>query len=132
MSGKGLPSHLPTNALRRAARRFEDGASKYGLHNWRKGIPLSRYVDGLNRHLWAFLDGETDEDHLGAITWNALCMSETYDMIGEGKLPQGLNDLPDHKEQLAEQPSSNLSNEMNKIEQRYGEQPSELYNDYSK
>ena len=95
-NGKGLPSFIPTRALMRVSKRFEDGAGKYGVHNWRKGIPLSRYVDSLNRHLWAFMQGDTTEDHLGAITWNAMCLSETYDLISEGKLPDNLNDLPEH------------------------------------
>jgi len=96
--GKGLPSHLPTRALFRASRRFEDGAAKYTAHNWRKGIPLSRYIDSLNRHTWLFMQGDTSEDHLGAISWNALCLSETFDLISEGKLPESLNDLPEHQQ----------------------------------
>ena len=96
--GKGLPSHLPTRALLRASKRFEDGAAKYDAHNWRKGIPLSRYIDSLNRHTWLFMQGDTSEDHLGAISWNALCLSETFDLISEGKLPQSLNDLPEHQQ----------------------------------
>jgi len=96
--GKGVPSHLPTRALLRASRRFEDGAAKYDAHNWRKGIPLSRYIDSLNRHTWLFMQGDTSEDHLGAITWNSLCLSETFDLISEGKLPQSLNDLPEHQQ----------------------------------
>ena len=96
--GKGFPSHLPTRALLRASKRFEDGAAKYDAHNWRKGIPLSRYIDSLNRHTWLFMQGDTSEDHLGAISWNALCLSETFDLISEGKLPQSLNDLPEHQQ----------------------------------
>jgi hypothetical protein len=95
--GKGVPSHLPTRALMRASKRFEDGAIKYDAHNWRKGIPLSRYVDSLNRHLWAFMQGDTSEDHAGAIVWNAMCLSETYDLMAEDKLPKSLNDLPEHQ-----------------------------------
>ena len=94
--GKGVPSHLPTRALMRASRRFEDGAVKYDAHNWRKGIPLSRYIDSLNRHTWLFMQGDTSEDHLGAIIWNSLCLSETFDLISGGKLPESLNDLPEH------------------------------------
>ena len=96
--GKGFPSHLPTRALLRASKRFEDGAAKYDAHNWRKGIPLSRYIDSLNRHTWLFMQGDTSEDHLGAISWNALCLSETFDLISEGKLPESLNDLPEHQQ----------------------------------
>ena len=61
MQGKGLPSMIPTLAIMAMARRFEDGASKYGPDNWRKGIPLSRYCDAAYRHLMACRDGKTDE-----------------------------------------------------------------------
>ena len=95
-AGKGRPSLIPTSSLIRLSKRFEDGAEKYGVDNWRKGIPLSRYIDSTNRHLWAFQQGDASEDHLGAIMWNAVAMSATYDLIIEGKLPPSLNDLPEH------------------------------------
>lgn len=93
MRGKGMPSCIPTSALRSVARRFEDGATKYGRDNWRKGIPLSRYVDSLYRHLWAYMENDTTEDHGGAIIWNAMCLVETRAMIDKGELPDDLNDL---------------------------------------
>lgn len=93
MKGKGCPSLLPIDALRAAAKRFEDGTEKYGRNNWQKGIPLSRYVDSLYRHLWQFMEGDTTEDHGGAIVWNAMCMVQTKQWISEGKLPKELNDL---------------------------------------
>ena len=93
MKGKGLPSLLPLDALRKASLRFEGGAEKYGRNNWQKGIPLSRYVDALYRHLWAFMEGEDDEDHGGAVIWNAMCLVQTKDWIEQGKLPKELNDL---------------------------------------
>mgnify|MGYP003647294364 FL=1 len=92
MRGKGMPSCIPTEALRAVAKRFEDGATKYGRDNWRKGIPLSRYVDSLYRHLWAYMDGDTSEDHGGAIIWNAMCLVETSERIKDGSLPAELND----------------------------------------
>ena len=92
MRGKGMPSCIPTEALRAVAKRFEDGATKYGRDNWRKGIPLSRYVDSLYRHLWAYMDGDTSEDHGGAIIWNAMCLVETSGRIKDGSLPAELND----------------------------------------
>lgn len=91
--GKGLPSAIPPRALMRLARRFEDGAAKYKRDNWKQGIPLSRYVDSLYRHLWAFMEGDATEDHLGAIIWNAVCLSETHDMIRNYELPEELEDI---------------------------------------
>ena len=93
MQGKGLPSMIPTVAIMAMARRFEDGASKYGPDNWRKGIPLSRYCDAAYRHLMACRDGKTDEDHFGAVLWNMACWLETKRLIKIGKLPKELDDL---------------------------------------
>lgn len=93
MSGKGMPSLIPIHALRAVARRFEDGATKYGRDNWRKGIPTSRYVDSLYRHLWQLMEGDTSEDHGGAVIWNAMCLVETKRLIETGELPSELNDL---------------------------------------
>ena len=38
MRGKGYPSMIPTVAIMAMARRFEDGATKYGRDNWKKGM----------------------------------------------------------------------------------------------
>ncbi len=91
--GKGIPSLIPIEALRAVSRRFEDGATKYGRDNWKKGIPLSRYVDSLYRHLWQFMEDDKTEDHAGAIIWNAMCLTQTKKWIEDGKLPSDLNDL---------------------------------------
>ena len=93
MSGKGCSSLIAIDALRAYFCRFEDGATKYGRDNWKKGIPLSRYVDSLYRHLWQFMEGDTSEDHGGAVIWNAMCLIQTEKWIAEGKLPNELNDL---------------------------------------
>ena len=91
--GKGIPSLIPVSALRSVAKRFEDGAYKYGRDNWKKGQPLSRYVDSINRHLWDYLDGCEKEDHLGAVIWNSMCLQQTDQWIKEGKLPKELRDI---------------------------------------
>lgn len=93
MTGKGLPSCIPPIAIRKMAKRFEDGSSKYGLFNWVKGIPLSRYVDSITRHMLDFQEGCTKEDHLGAVLWNAACLAWTEQAIKDGKLPKELDDL---------------------------------------
>lgn len=93
MEGKGMPSLLPISALRAASKRFEDGATKYGRDNWMKGIPLSRYIDSLYRHLWQFIEDDDKEDHAGAIIWNAMCLVQTDEWIKSGKLPKSLDDI---------------------------------------
>lgn len=92
MTGKGLPSLIPPEALRRLACRFEDGSLKYGRSNWQKGIPLSRYHDAIIRHTLAAAEGKTDEDHLGAVLWNAAAWIWTEDQIAAGALPAELDD----------------------------------------
>ena len=93
MEGKGLPSCIPPIAIRKMAKRFEDGAEKYSRHNWTKGIPLSRYVDAIFRHTLAMMEGREDEDHAGAVLWNAACFAWTEQAIKDGKLPVEIDDL---------------------------------------
>jgi len=103
--GKGLPAQIPPIAIRKLAQRYEDGASKYGLGNWMKGIPLSRYQDAITRHTLAAAEGQADEDHLGAVLWNAASWAWTEEEIKDGRLPKELDDLPfKSKSQLTEKP----------------------------
>lgn len=91
---KGRYDLLPVHAIHRLARHFENGARKYDADNWRKGIPLRRYMDSLLRHAFEFMGGKDDEDHLAAIIWNACCLLETQEMIKRGLLPEELGDFP--------------------------------------
>jgi hypothetical protein len=93
--GKGRYDLLPMFALFRLARVFEKGAIKYDADNWRKGIPLRRYLDSALRHICKFAEGHRDEDHAAQALWNIACLIETEHMIQTGQLPQSLNDLPD-------------------------------------
>ena len=65
------------------AKHFENGALKYGEHNWEKGIPISRYIDSALRHLMKDLAGETDEDHAAAFVWNCMCAAWTMEHLPE-------------------------------------------------
>lgn len=93
MKGKGIPSMIPTCAIMAMARRFEDGATKYGPDNWRKGIPLSRYCDAAYRHLMQCRDNDFSEDHFGAVMWNMACWLWTLNKIDSGELPAELDDI---------------------------------------
>lgn len=96
-TGKGHFHSIPPSALRRLAKRFEDGAKKYSKNNWMKGIALSHYQDSLLRHTLAWAEGDQSEDHVGAILWNAAAMDWTEQAIATGYLPSELNDLPYRK-----------------------------------
>jgi len=43
------------------------GARNYGPSNWEKGMPTEQYLESVDRHLAAYLDGDRSEDHLSAI-----------------------------------------------------------------
>ena len=60
------------------SKQYEDGANKYGEHNWEKGIPIHCYLDSGIRHLLKFLAGYTDEPHDRAFIWNMLGLIWTY------------------------------------------------------
>lgn len=56
---------------------FEEGAKKYGEHNWEKGLPLESYIDSATRHLMKHISGMTDERHDRAFIWNMLAYAYT-------------------------------------------------------
>jgi hypothetical protein len=93
-AGKGRFDLIPPYALYRLARHYENGAKKYGDHNWLKGQPVSRYLDSAIRHLFKYLGGFRDEDHLTAVAWNALAAVETLYRIEASMLPKTLDDVP--------------------------------------
>lgn len=82
---------IPTLALRRVADLYARGAAKYDDNNWQKGIPYSRCMASLERHLHAFKQGEPEEDHLAAVVWNALAIMHYQETARD----EELNDIPD-------------------------------------
>jgi hypothetical protein len=63
--------------LLEVSKHFEEGAKKYGEHNWQKGIPTHCYIDSAVRHYLKWLRGDTDEDHSRAFVWNIICCIST-------------------------------------------------------
>ena len=80
---------------------YTNGAKKYGDHTWKLGQPASRFFSSLERHTKAFAKGDTSEDHLAAIAWNAFALMhfEGHDWIA----PDGtnLNDLAPIRDQAS-------------------------------
>ena len=70
--GKGDMVSLPSSAILRLSKHYENGALKYGRWNYTKGIPVSSFLDSALRHLFKYLDGWDDEDHLSAAAFNIL------------------------------------------------------------
>lgn len=87
-SGKGRCDLLPMCVLLRLAKHYELGALKYTDRNWEKGIPTHSFADSALRHMFKYLDGQNDEDHLIAAIWNLCGLAWT-----EEKHPE-LQDIP--------------------------------------
>lgn len=83
---------IPDLMLNRLGGLFYRGAIKYSDNNWQKGIPLSRVYESLLRHTFMWAAGDTSEDHLAAIIWNATVLMWIEHMIMRGKLPSTLGD----------------------------------------
>ena len=74
------------------SKHFEEGAKKYGEHNWQKGLPATCYVDSAVRHYLKWLRGDKDEPHDRAFVWNILCCIWTCENKPE------LNDYKENKD----------------------------------
>ena len=70
--GKGDMFSLPAAAIIRLSKHYEQGAKKYTRLNYQKGIPVSAFMDSALRHIFKYLDGWDDEDHLSAAAFNVL------------------------------------------------------------
>lgn len=70
------------------------GAIRYADRNWERGLPVSRYLSSLLRHLVKWERDEADEDHAAAIVFNVMGIIFTRDMVKKGVLPAELDDWP--------------------------------------
>ena len=76
------------------------GAKKYQARNWDAGMPISRCIASLERHLMAYKKGWTDEDHMAAIRTNSGFILHYEEMIKAGLLPKELDDMPKYEQQI--------------------------------
>lgn len=86
--GKGDMVSIPWEAILRLSVHYENGAKKYERWNYRKGIPVSSFIDSACRHLAKYQCGMDDEDHLAAAAFNVLGA-----MLMENTMPEMI-DLP--------------------------------------
>lgn len=86
--GKGRCDLLPMCVLIRLAKHYENGSLKYQERNWERGIPAHSFADSALRHMFKYMDGQRDEDHLIAAIWNLCGLAWT-----EEKKPE-LMDIP--------------------------------------
>lgn len=80
--GKGRPSLISPVLIHRLGVHLAKGAEHYGADNWVKGMPYRRTADSIIRHIFQWLAGDEEEDHLSAVVFGAMCLM-TYE-IQEG------------------------------------------------
>lgn len=86
-------SMIPDIMINRLGGLFWRGAQKYSRDNWKKGMNLARTFSSMFRHMVYWWAGDTGEDHLAAVIWNATVLMWTENEIAEGRLPESLADL---------------------------------------
>tara|TARA_R100000458_G_C8145009_1_gene154739 strand:+ start:257 stop:634 length:378 start_codon:yes stop_codon:yes gene_type:complete len=96
VDGKGRYDLISPIMIERLAKLLQRGAEKYNDRNWEKGMPLSVYMDSGMRHLFKFLEGHRDEDHLIAAIWNLQALLHIEEMVKRGVLSEELLDLPNY------------------------------------
>lgn len=63
---------VPLAGLDAVAETCAEGAAKYGVGNWEKGIPSSNLINHALLHVFWYLRGDKSEDHLGHALWNLM------------------------------------------------------------
>lgn len=91
---KSRPDLISPYFNMRVGDHLDKGARKYAERNWEKGMPISRCIASLERHLNQYKQGLTDEDHLAAIGCNTMFTIHYEELIKRGILPAELNDMP--------------------------------------
>jgi len=80
---------LPRKGLQGVARACAEGAVKYSPYNWEKGMPCVEMIRHALRHVYLWLDGDREEDHLGHAAWNmfgALHSLDQWPGLNEGTM----------------------------------------------
>ena len=103
--GKGRCDLLPMCVLLRLAKHYEAGARKYNDRNWEKGIPAHSFADSALRHMFKYMDGQNDEDHLIAAIWNLCGLAWTEEKHSE------LMDIPAVRQSWVDAANYNLEKE---------------------
>lgn len=88
-AGKIPHELIPTHLLNSTAAVFGYGANKYAAWNWTKGMPWSKPIGCMKRHLAAIergedIDPESGLPHIGHLICNALMLEHYYSCYREG------------------------------------------------
>ena len=80
---KGRFDLISPHALRRLAIHYELGAEVHAPRNWEKGLLSSECFSSAVRHLFQWIAGMRDEDHLAAAVWNIFCIMHFEEVKSE-------------------------------------------------
>ena len=94
---KSRPDLISPFMLERLGLWMKAGADKYGEHNWMKGLPVSRCIASLYRHLISYMQGDRSEDHLMGVIANAGFIAHFEEMVRRGLLHPSLLDMPKYR-----------------------------------
>ena len=108
VTDKGRYDLISPIMMERLAKLLQRGAEKYNDRNWEKGMPLSVYMDSGMRHLYKFLEGHRDEDHLIAAIWNLQALLHIEEMVKRGVLSEDLLDLPTYINQCSDSKTQSM------------------------
>jgi hypothetical protein len=89
-------------AIERIGLLYTLGGEKYGdFRNWERGMPFTRCIGAIIRHVFAYLRRDNTEDHLAAVAWNAIALMH-YEAVADPNLddrprwaPENTRELPD-------------------------------------
>lgn len=69
----GTPAHwysVDRESVLAIAETAAEGDTRYGVDNWRKGLPVSNLINHAMDHLFKALDGDSSEPHIDHAIWN--------------------------------------------------------------
>jgi len=102
--GKSRPDLISPFFMMRLGNWLMLGAKKYCERNWEKGIPNSRCLASLMRHICQYVMGNQDEDHLAAMACNVMFLMHNEEAVKHGILPKEIDDMPKYLQKLEEKP----------------------------
>lgn len=83
-----VPDVTPVDLKNRYSRYMADKSTKYGVDNWKLGIPNIRSIDAIFRHLILYYLCDVTEDHLAAIVFNVACIMNVEELVAGNRLPK--------------------------------------------
>jgi hypothetical protein len=83
---EGKPDYtlIDLSFLTRMAEHLTKGATKYGRHNWKMANSkeeMERFQSSALRHMFQYLNGDRDEDHMAAVAFNLMASEYVRDIL---------------------------------------------------